>query len=122
MRTRERGEKTYRHSAVRCILGLGLVKFHLLLMDDGLGFGVLGSDDEEKVFSEYFCTSNLTIFGASEMKKVSPVTWGYFKTDARYVDVQGLVTFTPSFLVNKPRADAFDLNTGASLLLYILDK
>ena len=74
MRTRERGEKTYRHSAVRCILGLGLMKFHLLLMDDGLGFGVLGSDDEEKVFSEYLCTSNLTLFGASEMKKVSPVT------------------------------------------------
>ena len=74
MRTRERGEKTYRHSAVSCILGLGLMEFHLLLMDDGLGFGVLGSDDEEKVFSEYLCTSNLTLFGASEMKKVSPVT------------------------------------------------
>jgi len=95
MRTRERGEKTYRHSAVRCILGLGLMKFHLLLMDDGLGFGVLGSDDEEKVFSEYLCTSNLTLFGASEIKKVSPVTWGYFDrrticgcTGARHLHAQ----------------------------------
>lgn len=35
---------TYRHSSVRSVLSLSLVKFHLLLLEDGRHLGMLRSD------------------------------------------------------------------------------
>lgn len=58
-----RGE-TYRHCAVRGVLGLSLVQFHLLLVDNCLHFGMLGADNQKEIFCEDFRSGHLAFLGA----------------------------------------------------------
>jgi hypothetical protein len=44
------------------ILGLRLMKFHLLLLSNGLRFCILLPNDEKEVISKDFCASHLTFF------------------------------------------------------------
>lgn len=54
------GTWTYRHGVVG-ILHLRLVKFHLLLCHNRLGFCVLCMDHFQKILGQYFGTSDLAL-------------------------------------------------------------
>ena len=58
-------EYTYGVSTVGGVLDLCLMKFHLLLLDDGLDLSVFLAYNFEKVFSENLRTLNLTFIRAS---------------------------------------------------------
>ena len=59
--TIERGV-AYPHSAVCCVLGLCLMKLHLLLLKLCLHFSILLPNDHQKIVSQHFCSSNLALF------------------------------------------------------------
>jgi hypothetical protein len=56
---------TYTHNTIGCVLSLGLVKLHLLLMNDCLHLCMFLSDHQEKVFRQDFSSRYLTFVRAA---------------------------------------------------------
>jgi hypothetical protein len=95
------------------------MKFHLLLLDDSLDLRVLGMDDLQQILSERLRACDLLFIWATNVASLVRAGRCIKLGHERDVNVHWLVSFSPCLLINKTRADAFDLHPCLRLLLNV---